>query len=673
MHHGASVFPPNGSMISQWKLLAEFSVGCFRSTTQPGRLRPGQGGYNAAFLAHSPSPVQSRQLYFRLLRQFRPYGPIVGATLLAVGIASATDVLLIRQLQNVVDALAPGSAMGGMAGARGGAAGGLLGMVQGWLHALLPNEPSKAALWAIPAIICGLALVRMLSTFSGDYGAAWLSSRVQANLRESMFSRVLRLPNKFYDNSSTGTTLSQIAYDASQVSQAGLNVLNVLVRDSVATVGYLLSLFAIDWQLALFCLGLLPLVAIIVTFAGRRMRHLSQSAQQAMGELTNVLDESISGQRVVKIFGGQPYEQRRFDRVVKLNRQLAVKHAATAALNSGVIMLLVGITLSSVIYFALLRAQAGALSPGAFVAFMGSLMAMQTPIKNLTKVNEPLQRGLAAAESVFGLIDIATETDTGTLAPARTEGRLSLQSVGFHYQAGDADSRPALHQVSLDIAAGETVALVGSSGSGKTTLASLLPRFYDVSSGAILLDGVDLRDYQLAALRRQIALVSQDVVLFNDTLAANIAYGDPEPSLARVEAAARAAHAHEFIERQPQGYQTAVGENGLRLSGGQRQRLAIARALYKDAPILILDEATSALDTESERLVQAALEVLMRGRTTVVIAHRLSTIENADRIVVLDGGRIAEMGSHTALLAKGGLYARLYQTQKSVQGEAQPV
>jgi subfamily B ATP-binding cassette protein MsbA len=607
--------------------------------------------------------VNSRLLYLRLLRQFRPYAWIAAATLTAVGVASATDVLLIRQLQNVVDALAPASSLTRSAGP----ATGLLGAMQELLGVLLPQDPTRAALWTIPAIIVSLAVVRMLASFAGEYGAAWLSSRVQANLRETMFARILRLPNRYFDGTSTGTTLSRVAFDAAQVAQAGLNVINVAVRDSVATVGYLISLFSIDWQLAVFCLGLLPLVALIVTFAGRRMRHLSQSAQQAMGELTNVLDESISGQRVVKIFGGQQYEQRRFDRVVKLNRQLAVKHASTAAMNSAAIMLLVGITLSSVIYFALLRAQAGALSPGAFVAFMGSLMAMQSPIKNLTKINEPMQRGLAAAESVFGLIDTASEPDGGERAIERAAGRLALEQVSFHYRPDDAEARPALDGVSLDIAAGETVALVGSSGSGKTTLAGLLPRFYDVSGGRITLDGVDLRDYRLDALRRQIALVSQDVVLFNDSLAANIAYGDPAPSRERVEAAARAAHAHEFIMRQPQGYLTPVGENGLRLSGGQRQRLAIARALYKDAPILILDEATSALDTESERLVQAALEVLMRGRTTVVIAHRLSTIENADRIVVMDAGRIAEMGSHDALLARGGLYARLYQTQKSVQ------
>ncbi len=604
--------------------------------------------------------MQSRQLYVRLLKEFLPYKWVALATLLGVGVASLTDVLLIRQLQNVVDAVSP-AALGGAQQATG-----MLGAVRGWLDQLLPLDAKSAMLWSIPALIMGLAVLRMVSTFAGDYGSAWLTQRVQANVREKMFARVLRLPNRYFDQSSTGTTLSRIAFDATQVTQAGLSVFTIAVRDTVGVVGFLGSLFLIDWKLALFCLVLTPLVALVVAVAARRMRRLSSSAQHAMGELTRVLDESIGGQRVVKIFGGHQYEQKRFDEVVKLNRQLAVKHASTAAMNSGLIMMIVGATLSSVIYYALLRAQEGALTPGAFVAFITCLLSMQGPIKNLTKLNEPLQRGLAAAESVFGLIDAPTEADTGTRTLQRAQGRIVLEDVGFRYNEDDLEAAPALRSVSLDIAAGETVALVGGSGSGKTTLASLLPRFYDVGSGRILLDGVDLREYRLPDLRRQIALVSQDVVLFNDTLAANIAYGDPAPDMGRIEAAARAAYAHDFIMRQPQGYHTEVGENGLRLSGGQRQRLAIARALYKDAPILILDEATSALDTESERQVQAALEKLMQGRTTVVIAHRLSTIENADRIVVMSSGAIAEEGSHEALLARGGIYARLYQTQKQL-------
>ena len=603
---------------------------------------------------------QSRQLFFRLASQFRRYGAIVAFTLLAVGVASATDVLLIRQLQNVVDAMRA-TASEHVAPATTG----IMGLLQGWVDRFLPAQAGQVDLWVIPATILGLAVMRMVSSFAGDYGSVWLSSRVQADLREQMFATIMRLPSRFFDTTTTSLTQSRVAFDASQVSQAGLNVLNVAVRDSVATVGYLVLLFSIDVKLALFCMATMPIIAVIVTLAGRRMRHLSKSSQQAVGELTSVLDESIGGQRVVKIFGGQDYEQARFVDVVKRNRQLAVKHAATSAMNSGIIMMLVGITLSSVIYFALLRAQSGAITPGAVVAFMGALMAMQSPIKNLTKINEPLQRGLAAAESVFGLIDTPLEPDPGQAAPVVVQGNLSLQNVNFRYNTDDPDAPTALSNITLDIAAGETVALVGGSGGGKTTLLGLLPRFYDVSGGQVLLDGVDLRDYQLLALRRPFALVSQDVILFNDTVAANIAYGDPAPDQARIEAAARAAYAHDFIMQMPQGYDTPAGQNGSRFSGGQRQRLAIARALYKDAPILLLDEATSALDTESERQVQAALEVLMRNRTTIVIAHRLSTIESADRIVVMQGGQLVESGSHAALLASGGAYARLHASQLS--------
>jgi subfamily B ATP-binding cassette protein MsbA len=581
------------------------------------------------------------------------------ATLLALAVAAFTDVLLIRQLQNVVDALNPQHLVAGMNAA------GIPQIVKNWIDDIVPVTAAQSALWAIPATVLVLASLRMISSFAGDYGSAWLSQHVQANLRRRMFARLLRLPNNYFDRSSTGAILSRVTFDASQVSQAGLNVVNVAVRDSVATVGYLWSLCQIDVQLAAFCLGLLPLVAIVVVFAGRRMRRISGDAQHALGELSRVLDESVGGQRVVKIFGGEDYEARRYDKVVNLNRQLAVKHAATAALNSGAIMLLVGATLAAVIYVALLRAQAGALTPGAFVAFMGALMAMQSPIKNLTKVNEPLQRGLAAAVSVYGVIDAAAEEDEGRRPLTRASGCIALESVGFSYDKQDGKHAPALRNVSLHIAAGETVALVGGSGSGKTTLASLLPRFYDVDRGRILLDGVDIRDYRLRDLRAQIALVGQDVVLFNDTLFANISYGDPAPNRDRVIAAARAAHADEFIQRQPQGYMTEVGDNGLRLSGGQRQRIAIARALYKDAPVLILDEATSALDTESERQVQAALEQLMKGRTTVIIAHRLSTIRDADRIVVMRDGSIVETGTHDDLLARGGFYTQLSQAQQT--------
>jgi ATP-binding cassette, subfamily B, bacterial MsbA len=604
--------------------------------------------------------LKKHRLYIRLLLEFRPYAGVMCATLLALVVAALTDVLLIRQLKDVVDAFTPHRVIPAMD------AGGIPQMVKHWIDRIAPVSTAQAALWTVPATILALVLARMVGSFAGDYGSAWLSNHVQANLRRRMFARLLSLPNSYFDQSSTGSILSRVTFDANLVSQAGLNVVNVAVRDSVLTAGYLWSLFQIDVKLAAFCLGLLPLVAIVVVVAGRRMRRISGNAQHAMGELSRVLDESIGGQRVVKIFGGEHYETRRYDKVVNLNRQLAVKHAATSALNSGVIMVLVGATVAAVVYVALLRAHAGALTPGSFVAFMGSLMALQAPIKNLTKVNEPLQRGLAAAVSVYGVIDAAAEEDAGRRPLARASGRIALESVGFSYDKQDGGLAPALRNITLDIAAGETVALVGGSGSGKTTLASLLPRFYDVDHGRILLDGVDIRDYRLRDLRAQIALVGQDVVLFNDTLSANIAYGDPAPDQDRVVAAARAAYADEFIRRQPQGYMTEVGENGLRLSGGQRQRIAIARALYKDAPVLILDEATSALDTASERQVQAALEQLMKGRTTVIIAHRLSTIRNADRIVVMRDGSIVETGTHDELLARGGLYTQLAQAQQKI-------
>ncbi len=347
-------------------------------------------------------------------------------------------------------------------------------------------------------------------------------------------------------------------------------------------------------------------------------------------------------------------------------RTLTVKRAATSSMNSGVIMLLIGITLAFIVYYASLRAQQGQLTAGAFVSFMVAMMMIQSPIKNITRINESLHRGLAAAETVFGVLDETEELDDGTQEIGRAKGALKLDDVSFDYGG---NNRPALDHVSLDIAPGQTVALVGSSGSGKTTLANLLPRFYEATSGGITLDGVPVNQFRIHDLRRQFAMVSQDVILFNDTVAANIAYGDAAPDLERIRAAATAAFALDFIEAMPEGFNTMLGENGVRLSGGQRQRLAIARAIYKDAPVLILDEATSALDTESERKVQAALENLMQDRTTIVIAHRLSTIENADRIVVMSQGRIVEAGRHAELMDKGGAYAQMHRVQFTQQVE----
>ncbi|SMC26660.1 ATP-binding cassette, subfamily B, MsbA [Andreprevotia lacus DSM 23236] len=574
--------------------------------------------------------MNSRQLYLRLLGEIKPYWRVILVTISCMAVAALVDGALLSLLQPLVD------------------------------KTLSKDALVRSAVWVMPAQILVLAVLRLGSNFGNEYTSTWLSARVMHDLREKMFGRYMRLPTRYYDQSSVGVLLSRVTYDVNQIMEAGVQTLTVFCRDSIATAVYLSIMLYQDWRLTLLCLFLLPGVAASIAIVGKRQRRISRETQAAMGDMTRILDESLAGQRVVKLFGGISYEEGRFSLRNRGVKNLSTKQAATAALNSGVIMLLIGITLAVIVYFASLRAQAGGLTPGAFIVFMTAMMALQQPIKNITKINQVMHRGLAAAESVFAVLDQDIEQDKGQTPLARSEGRIDFDHVSFQY--GD-DGKLALDDINLSVARGETIALVGSSGSGKTTLANLLPRFYEPSGGAIKLDGVALPDYKLADLRRQFAVVSQDVVLFNDTVAANIAYGDPQPDAARVRAAADAAFATDFIAAMPEGFDAMLGENGVRLSGGQRQRLAIARAIYKNAPVLILDEATSALDTESERKVQAALENLMQDRTTIVIAHRLSTIENADRIVVMRRGRIVETGSHAELLAHGGAYAQMHKVQ----------
>ncbi|KPC52052.1 lipid A export permease/ATP-binding protein MsbA [Amantichitinum ursilacus] len=578
----------------------------------------------------------SRALYFRLLREIQPYWPVVALSIFCLAAAAGVDVYLTSLLKPLVD------------------------------QNLRADSLARSEAWDLPLEIFGLAVIRLVTNFGSDYGSAWISARVMYDLREKMFSRFLKLPVRYYDKSSTGVLVSRVTYDVSQIMDAGVQVMTTLVRDSVTTVFLLGLMLYRDWQLTLLCLILIPGVALSIRIVGRRQRRISRETQSSMGDMTRILDESLSGQRMVKIFGGFRFELTRFLRVNNSVRTLTVKRAATSSMNSGVIMLLIGITLAFIVYYASLRAQQGQLTAGAFVSFMVAMMMIQSPIKNITRINESLHRGLAAAETVFGVLDETEELDDGTQEIGRAKGALKLDDVSFDYGG---NNRPALDHVSLDIAPGQTVALVGSSGSGKTTLANLLPRFYEATSGGITLDGVPVNQFRIHDLRRQFAMVSQDVILFNDTVAANIAYGDAAPDLERIRAAATAAFALDFIEAMPEGFNTMLGENGVRLSGGQRQRLAIARAIYKDAPVLILDEATSALDTESERKVQAALENLMQDRTTIVIAHRLSTIENADRIVVMSQGRIVEAGRHAELMDKGGAYAQMHRVQFTQQVE----
>jgi subfamily B ATP-binding cassette protein MsbA len=483
------------------------------------------------------------------------------------------------------------------------------------------------------------------------------------DLRKDMFAKLVRLPTQFYDNHTSGSLISKFTFDVLHVTGAATSVISVIFRDTLTVTFLLAWLFWLNWKLTLVALLVGPPTILITRGFTQRLRAMSRAEQTAMGDLNHALEESIGCHRVVKVFGGQEYEATRFESGANKIRTFNMKMTSAAAANVPLVQIVVSIALALIIYLAVRQASADETTVGGFVSFLTAMLLVLPPLRRLTGANQTLQRGLAAAESVFRLIDEDPERDAGTVEIGRVKGRIEFRAVSFSYPSS---ARSALDAVSFSIGPGETVALVGASGAGKTTLANLLPRFYTPDSGQILLDDVDIATLKLGSLRANIALVSQDIVLFNDTVAANIAYGRlAGTSEADVVRAAEAAHAMQFIGQMSEGLATLIGENGVRLSGGQRQRLAIARAFLKDAPVLILDEATSALDSESERHVQAALETLMRGRATLVIAHRLSTIERADRIVVLDAGRIVETGRHADLIAASGIYARLHRLQYS--------
>ncbi|MGS0740695.1 lipid A export permease/ATP-binding protein MsbA [Glaciimonas sp. GG7] len=523
-------------------------------------------------------------------------------------------------------------------------------------------EKPSFPLWMVPVAVVGAFVARGASTFLTTYMTNWVSTRVLNTLRQQMFSRLLNVPIDFHATHSVGRVINSIMFEVQQIIDMISKLFTSIVRCVLTVFGLLAYMLYISWSLTIVALVLMPLMMLVVRTTGKRLKKLNKDALGVNAQLTQVIEETTRAQQVIKIFGGQDYEKKRFEAGAENLRSYSMRLTTTFAATVPVTQIMTACAMSIMIMMALVQSSHGEITVGGFISFFTAMIALLAPLKQLAEVNGPLQRGMAAAEAVFTLIDSTVERSSGKQLDQRAHGRIDLVDVSFSYPGQEAR---ALNGINLSVAPGETIAFVGMSGGGKSTLVNLIPGFYKVTEGKILLDGEAIEDISLISLRAQIAMVSQNVILFNDTIAANIAYGDSAPNQERIEAAAEAAYLTDMIASLPEGLETQIGDNGSRLSGGQRQRLAMARAIYKDAPILILDEATSALDSESERAVQAALDQLMEGRTTFVIAHRLSTIERASRIVVLSGGSIVEIGTHDELLDKQGAYANLYRLQFS--------
>jgi len=522
---------------------------------------------------------------------------------------------------------------------------------------------SASAKWLVPLAVVGLAVLRGGSQYASGYLLAYVTNKILLQLRLKMFDRMIHTSAGFFQRETASTIINAIVFEVNQILNVLQSVVVTLVRDSLTVVFLLGYLFILNWRLTLVIAVILPAIGWLVSKINRRLRRLNRESQLLTNELSYIVEETVAGYKVVKVHNGQRYENDRFTEMSNRLRGYSMRMTVSGGLAQPLTQFLASIALAIVITIAVVQSANDQTTVGGFVAFVTSMLLVISPLKHLIDINQPLQRGMTAAELIFGLIDEPIEPEGGGRPLGRATGAVEFREVSFSYGSS---SLPTLDGISFKIAPGEMVALAGASGSGKTTLVNLLPRFFDPASGAVLVDGVPIPEYSLHDLRSQMAMVSQDVVLFNDTIAANVAYGQA-PDRERVMAALAAANLADVVAAMPDGVDTRVGGNGMRLSGGQRQRLAIARAIYKDAPILILDEATSALDSESERHVQEALETLMKGRTTLVIAHRLSTIERADRILVMDGGKIAEQGSHAELLRQNGLYANLHRIQYQQQ------
>ncbi|WP_415846180.1 lipid A export permease/ATP-binding protein MsbA [Stutzerimonas zhaodongensis] len=580
------------------------------------------------------APMSSLKLYMRLLGYVRPYWLMFVVSLAGYILFALTQPMMAALLKYFVDGLA-NPEQGVMA---------------------LPVLGDIQLLYGVPLALLFITAWQGVGSFLGGYYLARVSLGLVQDLRLALFDSLLKLPNRYFDQHASGHLISRITFNVTMVTGAATDALKVMVREGLTVIflfGYLLWM---NWKLTLVMVAILPVISLMVRVASKRFRSQSRKIQGAMGELTHVASETIQGYRVVRSFGGERYESERFYKASDDNTRKQLKMTRTSASYTPLLQFVTYTGMALLMFLVLLLR--GDATVGDLVAYITAAGLLPKPIRQLSEVSSTIQKGLAGAESIFDQLDEQPEVDTGTLERDRVEGRIDVQNLSFTYPGTD---KQVLNDISFTIAPGQMVALVGRSGSGKSTLANLIPRFYQHTSGKILLDGVDVEQYRLNNLRQHIALVTQQVTLFNDTIQNNIAYGDLASTPKEdVEKAAADAYAAEFIERLPEGYMTLVGENGVLLSGGQRQRLAIARALLKDAPLLILDEATSALDTESERHIQAALDKVVEGRTTIVIAHRLSTIEKADLILVMDQGQIVERGNHTELLAANGYYARLH-------------
>jgi subfamily B ATP-binding cassette protein MsbA len=578
--------------------------------------------------AAAPSGNESWAIYRRLLRYAKPYTGVFLIGVLGMILFAATNIALAFLIKQFVSG------------------------------AFVKRDPR--VLWEIPVGVVVLFTLRGIGDFVANYYPSWVGRQVIKGLRRDVFSHYLRLPTAYLDRQQSGHLLSKLTNNIELVAAAATSASISLIGDSLSIIGLLVYMFYMNWRLAVFCIAAAPVIGWLMQIANRSFRRYSERIQNSMGDITRVAKEAIDAHRLIKIFNAEDHQTDRFEQVNEMNRASNMKLARAKSVSNPVVQCIASIALASVLYVAIRQVFAYNMQVDQFLAFLAALMQIPSPLRSLVNMSGPLQQGIAAGQSVFDLLDQPTEGSGGTRAIARARGEIEFRNVSFAYAN---DPGGVLHEVSFRVRPGETVAIVGRSGSGKTTLVGLVPRFYDVQQGAVLLDGVDVREYRLTDLRSQVSLVSQEVVLFNDTIRNNIAFNATDKTDAQLEAAARAANVMEFVAQQPLGFETALADRGQNLSGGQRQRISIARALLKDAPVLILDEATAALDNESERRVQQELALLMQGRTTLVIAHRLSTVEGADRIIVLDRGRIVETGNHQELLARGGLYAALHGMQ----------